>query len=271
MIQPPEAQLAYLGFQRIPPSPLLRPFVRTYWTFRRQVPLTELQQEYMHPRGGYGIVFNFGDALTLDSTVLTDPMFLDGTNTISRKMGFYGTVDVMGISFHEGSAYPFLTIPLIELSDEIALLDALQRPVLMRLYARLYDAKTLDARIALIEAWLFERLKLGKLSDPLVPASLELIRQTEGIASIAGLADRLAISQRQLERLYHIQVGMTPKQYAGLVRVEAARLRLKAGGLPSMAYLAADLGFYDQSHFIREFRAVIGLTPHRYMQRSQAR
>ncbi len=271
MLKPPEAQLAYLGFQRIPPSLPLRSFVRTYWTFRRHVPLTELHQEYMHPRGGYGIVFNFADSLTLDSIALTEPIFLDGTNTISRQMGFRGTVEVMGINFHEGGAYPFLTIPLAELSNEIALLDALERPALMRLYARLYEAKTLEARIELIEAWLIERLTLGKSRDPLIPASLDLIRQTEGTASIAELADHLSISQRQLERLYRVQVGMTPKQYAGLVRIESARLRLKAGSLPSAAHLAADLGFYDQAHFIREFRAVVGLTPHRYMQRSQTR
>jgi transcriptional regulator GlxA family with amidase domain len=74
-------------------------------------------------------------------------------------------------------------------------------------------------------------------------------------------------SQRQLERLYQNQVGISPKQYSQLLRVETARLVLGQMNKSSTANLAAELGFYDQSHFIREFSAVIGLTPYAYMKR----
>ena len=80
---------------------------------------------------------------------------------------------------------------------------------------------------------------------------------------------QVAISQRQLERLYKTQVGMSPKHYARLMRIMAARLALKQKPAQSNTRLAIDLGFYDQAHFIREFTAVIGMTPYRYMQRSR--
>ena len=267
----PEDPLAYLGFQLIAPSAPLRPYVRSYWSFRREAPLLAYHEEYMHPRGGFGIVFNFGDRLFLDGQALVEPVFLDGTNTISRKMGFLGRVELMGISFWEGEAYPFLTVPLVELRDETPLLDVLESPSLMYLYERLYAVHSLPARIELLEQWLIGRLLLRKERDPLVRASLAWLRQVEGRLSIAALAEKFAIGQRQLERLYQTQVGLSPKQYAQLLRIQTARLALKQMRAHSTTDLAVDLGFYDQAHFIREFKAVVGMTPYSYLKRSQER
>src|SRR5262245_43643772 len=169
-----EAQLAYLGFQLIPPGPLLRPFVRHYWTFRRDTPLLDYHEEYMHPVGGCGMVFNFGDTVRLDSEEVTAPVFLDGANTISRKMGFFGQVELIGVRFWTGGAYPFFAVPLAELMNEVAALDALDWRSLMRLYGRMVEAKMLPARLRLLEEWLLGRLALGKTRDPLIPASLAI-------------------------------------------------------------------------------------------------
>lgn len=272
MSQTAVPQLAYLGFQLFPPThPALVPYVRSYWHFRRAAPLVESSEEYMHANGGFGIAFNFGDTLHLDQQALTEPVFLDGTNTRSRKMRFTGQVEQMGVNFYAGGAYPFLALPLAELRNQTALLDVLDRSSLLNLHQRLDDAKSLSVRIRLLEQWLLKRLALGKKRDAIIPASLRILRQRTGEISIPALADDLAISQRQLERLYHTQVGMSPKQYATLVRVNAARLALKQPNHLSNTNLAADLGFYDQSHFIREFSAVVGITPYSYTQRSQKR
>jgi AraC-like DNA-binding protein len=268
MPQTPEAQLAYLGFQRVSPGRLLRSYVRSYWHFRRETPLLAYHEEFMHPRGGFGLVFNFGDKLRLDAQPIAEPIFLDGANTVSRKLGFLGQVELMGVRFYEGGAYPFLEVPLNELRNEITLLDALDRPALLRLHARLQEAKSLPARIKLLEEWLIGRLLCGKARNALIPASLTMLRAREGHLPISDLAHELAVSQRQLERLYQSQVGMSPKRYAQLLRVETARLALKQMTEQSTATLAAELDFYDQSHFIREFRAVIGMTPTAYMKRT---
>jgi AraC-like DNA-binding protein len=267
----PESQLAYLGFHLIPPSQALRPYVQAYWYFRRDAPLLAYQEEYMHPRGGFGVVFNFGDRLRLDEQVVAEPLFLDGTTTISRKLGFLGRIDLMGIRFHEGGAYPVLGIPLAELRNEIRLLDALDRQSLLYLYEQLYEADSAAMRVKLLDAWLMRRLSSGKEQSALIPVSLCMLREHGPELSIPQLARQLAVSQRHLERLFQSQVGMSPKQYTQLLRVESARLDLKRGHTPSMAYLAAELGYYDQSHFIREFSAVVGMTPYAYLSRYRQR
>jgi AraC-like DNA-binding protein len=272
-----EAPLAYLGFQLIKPSPALRPYVQSYWCLRRTTPLATLHEESMHPRGGFGVVFNAAGSLLLDGQAVCDPVFLDGATTISRTVGFYGQVDLFGVRFHEGGAYPLLGIPLAELRNALGLLDALDRPNLLRLAAQIYGTESLPARIRWLEDWLLRRLALGKERNPIIPASLLLLRQS-GEVRMPDLAREFAISQRQMERLYQTQVGMSPKQYTQLVRVEQARLALKRGGQRpdgpagprTTADLAAELGYYDQSHFIREFRAVVGMTPTAYLKRSRS-
>ncbi len=255
-----------LGFQLAPPSVELRPYVQSFWSFRRAAPLLTFREEYMHPRGGFGVVFNFGDPVFLDGRLVNEPLFLDGANTLSRKMGFVGRVDMVGIRFQEGGAYPFFGVPLHELRDAFTLLDVLDRRQLLRLHAQLAETAVLAHRFQLLDQWLVVRLAQGQARSLLIPPSLARLQTRAGQLPIPQLAEELAVSQRQLERLFQLQVGMTPKQYARLVRVETARLALKQH-TETTTRLAVDLGFYDQAHFIREFRSVIGMTPTAYKKR----
>jgi AraC-like DNA-binding protein len=205
----------------------------------------------------------------VDTQTVKAGVFLDGVNTVSRRLGFAGRVEQLGIRFHEGGAYPFLGIPLSEVRNEINLEGRVRDDNLLRLHARAYEESSQKKRINLLEDWLIERLSHGKKRSALIPASIRLLRENAGRLPIAELARELTISQRQLERLYQSEVGMTPKQYARLLRVENARQALKKIKHCTMTRLGANLGYYDQSHFIREFRSVIGITPYAYWKRSR--
>ncbi|GAB4519312.1 MAG: helix-turn-helix domain-containing protein [Anaerolineae bacterium] len=277
MHQTPETQLAYLGFQLIPASPLLQPYISAYWVFQRASPLSTYHEEAMHPSGGFGLVFNFGSRPRYGMHTLESPVFLDGVNTITRHLGFIGHVDMMGIRFREGGAFPFLRIPLVELQNTIDVRVALNDVSLLHLHEQLAETPSRTARIHLLERWLLDRLTRGKAHNPLVAASLAYMReeiallpQGYRLSSIPRLADNFGISQRQLEHLYRIQVGITPGAYMRLQRVQMARLALKQKR-QSNTRLAADLGYHDQAHFIREFRSVVGITPYAYMVRKHGR
>jgi AraC-like DNA-binding protein len=277
MAQSQEPPLAYLGFQLIEPAPVLRPYVRSYWCFERPTLLLGYHEEFMHPTGGFGIVFNFGDQLRLDAQPLSAPVFLDGVNTMTRSMGFTGHIELMGIRFREGGAFPFLGIPLIAVQNQLNVLDALGDVSLRRLHTRLLEAGSVAARIGLVEGWLLQRLSMGATRSALIPVSLARLREETATLrrgsrrhSIPELAQDLAVSQRQLEYLYRSQVGMSPSQYFRLQRIETARLMLAQQKQPN-TYLAAELGYSDQAHFIRDFSAVIGMTPYAYMLRKHPR
>jgi AraC-like DNA-binding protein len=261
-----ENRLSYLGFKIIPPSPALRPYVESYWLMQSKSPLLDYREEFMHPQGGYGIVFNLGAVPFLDNEALNEPVFLDGANNQSRKMAFIGNVSLLGIRFKVGGAYPFLGIPLVELSNQTALVNSLGEAAVMPLYEAMVNVP-LSEQIRLIEAWLLQRLAQGKDADKLVWDSLVLIRR--GVPSMDALSNSLNMSQRQIERLYQMQVGLSPKYYSRLLRIDAARRALKQPN-HSLTDLGLSLGFYDQSHFIREFKTVIGMTPSAYVEHSLA-
>lgn len=258
-----------LKFKLISPSPQLRPYVRSYWHFFGNQPQAGYHEEFMNPTGGYGFAFNFGSNILVDGKSLAESVFLDGANTISRKVGFVGRVELLGIRFRESGAYPFLGIPLGEVRNETAFLTASDHAKLLELHARLGELKTLTGRVKLIESWLMERLALGQANPRIVQASLALQRNFGRSTKIPDLANTLGIGQRQLERLYYIHVGMTPKQYSQLVRLEAARDALKRLGAGTTTGLALELGYYDQAHFIREFKEILQMTPFAYMKRRE--
>lgn len=260
-----ESQLSYLGFQLVSPSRVLRPYIRSFWQIRPESSLAGYHEEYMHPTGGYGIVLNLGETVKLDGRPISEPVFLDGTNTVSRKMGFFGQNEVIGVRFKEGGAFPFLGLPLSELQNEATLLDALEDRTLLELHGRLWEAQSLEARVELLEEWLIGRLSVGIERSSLVPASLAILRRRGWTLPIPKVADALAVGQRQLERLFRSQVGMSPRQYSRLLRVEAARQALRRTAEATTTMVGAELGYHDQSHFIRDFTAVVGMTPYAYL------
>lgn len=262
--------LNYLNFQLFEPTPVLQPFIQQYWLIQHPFLAEVSRPEFIHPNGGFGLVFNFGDAFWVDEQKVAGTVFLDGSNTVSRRLRFAGKVLALGIRFRPGKAHPFLKIPLHHLHNEILLLADLDQRGLEDLADQLDSTPLLLAKIQRLENWLIKQLAQGSKTSAIVPTSLRTLR-AQRILTIKELADQLYLSQRQLERLYRREVGFTPKQYARLLRVENARHLLKTQLDQSTAQIGAALDFYDQAHFIREFRALVGLTPGQYQQRQRER
>lgn len=270
-----EQRMAYLGFRIIMPPPILRPWVQSFWVVNGTPAPATHAEEYMHPGGGFGLVFNLNESgakLDLDGDALPESVFLDGTTTRSRRMGFAGPVQAVGIRFVPGGAYPFINVPLNLLGDQTTVLDALtRRREVLTLHEQVVEATTLPDRLQRLETWLIRQLRHTDTASPVVAASLNRLHGQAGIIGMKALADQLHISQRQLERLYQVEVGMTPKQYACLLRVEQARMMLRQKRYQSAADVGAALGYYDQAHFTRDFGTVVGMTPGQYRERGMNR
>ncbi len=270
MPERPAPHLDYLNFQLVEPTPALHPYIQQYWLIQHPFLAESSRPEFIHPNGGFGLVFNLGDDFWVDEKKVAGAVFLDGSNTVSRRLRFAGQVLALGIRFRPGKAHPFLRIPLHHLQNEVLLLADVDQRDLENLAEKLYEAPTLLNKIQLLESWLLNQLVRGTDTSAIVPASLQTLK-AQHVLTIKELADQLYLSQRQLERLYRREVGFTPKQYARLLRVENARHLLKTKLDYTTAQIGAELDFYDQAHFIREFRSVVGMTPGQYQQRQLAR
>jgi AraC-like DNA-binding protein len=143
--------------------------------------------------------------------------------------------------------------------------DALER--LGRQITALLRADAAREAIELLEDWLLVRARDVKLDA--TPASLAAMRlyEQKGQGRIADLAEELGISQRQLERGFQTQIGISAKQLAQAIRFGEAHTDLMLEPTRSLTDLAYALGYGDQSHFNREFRAFTGMSPGEFAER----
>jgi methylphosphotriester-DNA--protein-cysteine methyltransferase len=155
----------------------------------------------------------------------------------------------------EGAAC--LGVPVSELAGRsVALDDLLPRALVAELHERLGEAPDDATRIAAVERVLAE---LPYLRDPVVARAVAALETATGDASVAAVALGLGTSERQLERRFLARVGITPKRFAVLRRFERA-LALGATRT-SLTAVAIEAGYYDQSHFIRDFSRFAGVSP----------
>src|SRR6202011_1617461 len=120
-------------------------------------------------------------------------------------------------------------------------------------------------RIALVEHFLLTRLSVSR-TDPLIPAAVAWLEQGQISQRMDDLTRYIGLSQSALERRFRRVVGVSPKKYASLMRLRRA-VRLQATGV-DLTTVAHSAGYFDQSHFIKDFRRATGSAPSFFFNRS---
>jgi AraC-like DNA-binding protein len=263
--------LRHLSYRQIQPHQALCEYVQCYWIIDNSGNVGKPVDEFMHPGGSTGIVFNLHDAVSMDGNIITDKFFVDGTNKVSRRLSAQGLVQAIGIQFSVTGTYALHGLPMNELLQDSLVYAPGNFKKLDTLHEQLINTTHVRERIAYLEQWLLNALD-GAVETPVpVKEALPLIDASRGQLAIAELADELFISERQLERLFKTHIGISPKQYARLKRVARTRALLKQIDEMTLLEATQNAGYYDQSHFIREFKSIVGMTPGAYRQRIEAR
>jgi methylphosphotriester-DNA--protein-cysteine methyltransferase len=135
------------------------------------------------------------------------------------------------------------------------------RSELLCLEEQLAEARTDTQRIASVEHFLISRMTNTE-PDKLVLAALALIHRSKGNIRIKELTEQLFISQSPLEKRFRQVVGASPKKFASIVRLK--NIIQQYDTVNSLTELGYENGFYDQAHFIKEFKAFTGDTPEKF-------
>ncbi len=126
---------------------------------------------------------------------------------------------------------------------------------------KILNANTPLERINLIETFLFYRLTDMETVDHIVKSTVETILTANGQLSINELSKQNNINRRQLVRKFSSTIGLSPKQLSKTIRLQATLKTLLTKNITSLTDLAYENKYYDQAHFIKEFKAFTGLTP----------
>ncbi|WP_102795170.1 helix-turn-helix domain-containing protein [Bowmanella denitrificans] len=261
--------LAHLGFKLHPPCPQLQPHIRCYWTMQAPADPHPTQAEFMHPEGGCGVIFNFADALLFDGQPYHSPCLLTGPTRQTTRLHITGQVDALGVRFNPGKGMALFGLPLSDVLDiQASALDIIPSFPGLALAERLAPL-SIAQRIKRLDQELLHLLSMDLGAQQTFTYALTRIQQSNGSQNIQAMTQDMNISQRQLERQFGRWLGLSPKQYSKLQRIQLARQLIKAAGPASLTELALQAGYYDQAHFIHEFKQVVGLTPGQYLKRKR--
>ena len=178
---------------------------------------------------------------------------------------------IIGVHFKPGGAFPFLGLPAGDLADTHVDLETLWGSSAGRLRERLCEARTSAARFQLLEQALLSRLCHGVKQHYAVSAALEIFGNNHSRPIVREAARYLGLSQRRFIEVFKAEVGMTPKLFSRIQRFQQIRTFIQQNPRPEWAILALDLGYFDQSHLIREFLEFSGLSPTDYVNRHLGR
>jgi AraC-like DNA-binding protein len=253
------------------PGPALAEVVDYYGYWERAA--GEPHRSRALPRGAATVVIDVSGRAQVDfyagdgCTRLEVPSaFIVGAGTNSYITGIDAAQTVMTVHFKPAGALGFLGTGMGALENVCAgLVDVWGRPA-AQLHEQLLDARTARDRITLVETFLRERRRLHQRRPS--AEIMAVLRSVESDPSvrISQVRAEVGWSARRLADRFRAEVGLTPKAYQRVRRLQGALRRLD-GNAGRGADIAADLGFFDQSHFVREFREFTGMTPSQYADR----
>lgn len=249
------------------PSPPLAAHVQFFGYWRNTQ--TSAHRSRALPRGAATVIIDLDgrervDFYDADATTRLDvgAAFVAGAGVASYVTQIDPSQTVLTIHFRPGGAAAFLPAPLRDLEDSCVGLEAIWGRAGSTLRDRLIEADSMRERATLVESFLLARMRSR---NPAVEAVLHAAEHRPSLR-VADACDLTGLSARRLISAFRSEVGLTPKAYLRVRRFQAAMRLLDAGDVRG-ARIAADLGYFDQAHFVREFRSFTAMTPTQYTQR----
>ncbi len=263
-----------LHFKVFGPAPRLRPLVRYYWVLKCNE-LVPTVDEYMAPDGFEEIIFSYGGAW---QRRVCGRDHIAGGNNASEVLGksyIVGgkdngllctrltTLNMIGIKFWPQSLATLLGIPFHSLLNKTLTLDEIQSALLNQLEDRLFDCQNPGAIEQTLDNTLLQWLPTANV-DPMVNLAVSMIFNAGGNISIEEITRRCGCHYRTLEKRFREKLGHSPKSLGKTVRFKNIFHSLCSnadGGRKSDLH---HYGYYDQSHFSKEFKFFTGLSPNKF-------
>jgi AraC-like DNA-binding protein len=246
------------------PRSILRNYIKCFWYLEEDYSSNYLSIETILPDGCVDFVFQVnGAALTLqtgDQSILLTNNFLIGLQKSPVRLFSKTKSAAYGIRFFAYGVYPFLRTPLHELQETVLELEDLFGNQFSELAEK---AQTFPIRRVFeeFEKFLLPRLANFKTDIQPVEAATRLLFQRQGFTDIAKLALELNMTARSLERKFDEAVGISPKALARVIRFDNIKNELILNPRSSLTSLSFRYGYFDQAHFIRDFKQFSGDTP----------
>jgi AraC-like DNA-binding protein len=257
-------------FTHIPQLPLNR-FVDLFWFYDGYSPGPHTKERLM-PDGSIELVINLkqDEARIYNRENLDQYTRLPGTLLCGPHSSFFvidtaQQASVIGVHFKPGGAFPFFKMPASELHNLHISLEDLWGHESGLLRERLLEAQTPEKKFQVLEECLLEQAFRPLERHRAVDHALGLFRNIHTAPAMTELAGQIGISSRRFIQLFSNEVGLTPKLFARVRRFQQVLQNIRTGAEFSWVDMAASCGYFDQAHFIHDFKEFSGINPTSYL------
>jgi len=253
------------------PSCQLKPFINYYWIVELNNPYIDISySQRIVPNGMTELFFHFGDKLisSKENIKTTHPAIsISGQTTSFFDVFQTGKTGFISILFKPHSVKLFFDLSPVEISNEIIDLNLIIKNEAKIILEKIEEIKDNSIRIQIIENFLIKQYKekntynFNRLSN-----CFKSIHITKGNIKISDLAKITCLSDKQFYRVFLEYTGISPKEFIKIIRVQNALAQLQQNKQKDLFQMAISCGYYDQSHFIKDFKILTGFTPKEYLE-----
>ncbi|WP_366522598.1 helix-turn-helix domain-containing protein [uncultured Psychroserpens sp.] len=264
-------------FKKFTPSPLFARFIDCYFTMNMNLIETSIQ-DLVIPDGTFGLIFiESDDALgrSLSTSTSSLPLkhasiFGQKTHAVNYELNSVNS-KVFGLKI-KPSGISLFTKDIRVLQNTFANIDTLNDAELLDVEYRILEAREVTHKIRLIEQYMYKKLSSLEFNTnfELMELIVNYIHNRKGNLRLDQLATHFGLNYKKMERLFIKYLGLSPKQYLRIIRFNASissSMTYTSENLTQMAYRN---GFFDQSHFIKEFKQFTSLTPKQFFSKDRS-
>jgi len=252
------------------PEQQLSPYVALIWVFesRSGVPLAD--SRIIVPDGRAKIIVPYRNSLcaAVSHRLLNAQehhIFLVGIQsnptTIASTATDTGTI---GVELTPKGLYHLFKLSMHEITNRMVSFEEVFGPPGARLQTMVGDAEDPQQKIALLQTALTHLLQQNDKEYALLDHTLDLLAQAHGMMPVQELAAHTGYTRRYLDRLFQEHVGLSPKSLASILRFQEVYQGWMQHQSPTFFRTQWPAYYYDQSHFIKEFKRFTGFTPQHY-------
>lgn len=227
------------------------------------------------PKTALSIVFNIQDHFRLysddsfKSYSQHKKYWIAGLQMSPRYVESYGQSEMMIVQFKTLGAYELLGVPLVEYKNYFIGLDLINSELANQTWERLCESKSISEMFSVGQEFLASLISDSPSLNYKSYNAINLLLKKESGMKVRDMCLNLGVSRKHLNYLFNTYVGVSPKSFLQLKRFRKSLQLLSQSKIDCLTNLAYEIGYFDQPHFINDFKKMTGLTPTDYVSNSK--